>query len=108
MFIVIFLSIPLLLIYLANGDYENSNSFNDTTARGFIGQGHTLEIETNSSSSMTDSNISSLSIASDSTPQDPISRLANHKSNNPFNCTEYALQANLSLADDNGKLTQES
>lgn len=87
MFILIVLSIPLLLIYLANGDYESSNGSID-------------EIDNINSQHHTTSNITEFPIDSNGT--DASIRQQSLKTR-PFNCTEYATQANLSLADENGK-----
>lgn len=87
MFILIFLSVPLLLIWLASDDYEEANTSSETTVRE---SGQDIEAGTgieSGKSSETNSSINS----------QPIS------TSNPLNCTEYAIHANLSLANEKGK-----
>lgn len=101
LFILIFLSLPLLLIYLANNRYEewqnqrsqlittNSNRPTNTTISS------TLNTNNTSSAPITPSIINS-------DAQNSIGSI-NHQSSANINCTLYAHHANLSLADENGE-----
>lgn len=98
LFILIFLSLPLLLIYLANTRYEEWQNR------------RTQSIYYSTSSSEKNSNITSQSVPTATTT--PLSPNTNQVPNLSWlqqattpsiNCTEFAIQTNLSLADENCK-----
>jgi len=88
LFILVFLSLPLLLFYLANTSYEEQHNQLSRASGGGSGPNSTRPTPTNQTqANQTEANAGYPAHSSIEFQ--------------PINCTQYASQANLSLADEN-------
>lgn len=97
LFILIFLSIPLLLIWVANNHYEESQ--NELTGPGPGGRMPSGRLSTQTAPTESSSSSSS----SSSTSSSVSNSFSSNQHSQEINCTQFAAQADLSLVGENRK-----